>query len=51
MPSGRVVEGVRRDDMKVLVGLYGPLEMPFVVRRIWIRWRVQPEPYFLLISQ
>jgi hypothetical protein len=51
MPSGRVVEGVRRDDMKVLIGLYGPLEMPFVVQRIGTRWRVQPEPYFLLISQ
>ena len=49
MPSGRVVEGVRSDDMKVLVGLYGPVEMPFVVRRIGTRWRVQPEPYFLLI--
>src|SRR5262245_23340608 len=51
MPSGRVVEGVRRDDMKVLVGLYGPVEMPFVVQRVGTRWRVQPEPYFLLISQ
>ena len=51
MPSGRVVEGVRRDDMKVLVGLYGPVEMPFVVQRIGTRWRVQPEPYFLLISR
>jgi len=51
MPSGRVVEGVRRDDMKVLVGLYGPVEMPFVVHRIGTRWRVEPEPYFLLISR
>ena len=51
MPSGRVVEGVQRDDLKVLVGIYGPLEMPFVVQRIGTRWRVQPEPYFLLILQ
>jgi hypothetical protein len=51
MPSGRVVQGVRRDDMKVLVGLYGPVEMPFVVQRIGTRWRVQPEPYFLLIMR
>src|SRR5689334_24340275 len=51
MPSGRVVEGVRRDDMKVLVGLYGPVEMPFVIQRIGTRWRVQAEPYFLLISR
>jgi len=51
MPSGRVVEGVHRDDMKVLVGLYGPLEMPFVVQRIDGSWRVQPEPYFAILSQ
>jgi len=51
LPSGRVVEGVRRDDLKVLVGLYGPVEMPFVVQRIGTRWKVQPEPYFLLILQ
>ena len=51
MPSGRVVEGVQRDDLKVLVGIYGPLEMPFVVQRIGTRWRVQPEPYFLLIER
>lgn len=51
LPSGRVVEGVQRDDLKVLVGLYGPLEMPFVLQRIGMRWRVEPEPYFLLLSQ
>jgi hypothetical protein len=27
-----------------------PSDMPFVVQRIGTRWRVQPEPYFLLIS-
>jgi hypothetical protein len=51
MPSGRVIEGVRRDDMKVLVGLYGPVEMPFVLQRMGTRWKVQPEPYFVLISR
>jgi hypothetical protein len=49
MPSGRVVEGVQRDDIKVLVGLFGPLEMPFVVQRFGTEWKVQPEPYFSLI--
>jgi hypothetical protein len=51
MPSGRVVEGVHRDDMKVLVGLYGPVEMPFVVERLGAAWKVQPEPYFTLMSR
>jgi hypothetical protein len=49
MPSGRIVEGVQRDDMKVLVGLFGSVEVPYVVRRIGDEWRVQPEPYFVLL--
>ena len=28
--------------MKVLVGLYGPLEVQYVVRRIGSEWRVEP---------
>ena len=46
LPSGQVVEGVRGDDMKVLVGLFGSVEVSYVVRRIDGAWKVQPEPYF-----
>ena len=51
MPSGRVVEGVRRDDMKVLVGLFGTSELPFVVHKVGTEWRVEPEPYLPLINR
>ena len=36
---------------KVLVGLLGSVEIPFVVRRVGVEWRVEPQPYFLLIEQ
>ena len=49
LPSGRVVEGVQRDDMKVLVGLYGPIEVPYVVRKVGTEWRVEPEPYLVVL--
>jgi len=51
MPSGRVVEGSRRDDTRVLVGLMGSVEIPFVVRRVAGEWKVEPEPYFSLIMR
>jgi hypothetical protein len=44
-PSGRIVEGTKEADRKVFVGQFGPIEIPFVVRRS-SGWRVDPEPYF-----
>ena len=51
LPSGRIVEGVQREDMKILVGLYGPIEVPFVVRHIGSEWRVEPEPYLTVLMR
>ena len=51
MPSGRVVEGGAADARKVIVGLFGPIEIPFVVARAGNNWRVEAEPYFLLMNQ
>ena len=51
MPSGRVVEGGSRSDRKVLVGMFGPIEMVFVVHRSGNDWRIDVEPYFLLMMQ
>ena len=51
MPSGRVVEGGSTEARKVLVGLFGPTEMPFVVARNGASWRVEAEPYFILMNQ
>ena len=51
MPSGRVLEGVAASDRKLLVGQFGPVEMPFALRRVDNAWRVETEPYFLLINR
>ena len=51
MPSGRIIEGGSTADRKVLVGMFGPIEMAFVVRRSGSDWRVDVEPYFLLMMQ
>jgi hypothetical protein len=50
-PTGKIVEGVRAADRKVLVGQFGPVEMPFVLRRVGSEWRVDVEPYFDLMMQ
>lgn len=49
--DGTVVEGLRAADRKVLVGLFGPIEIPFVVRRIDSAWRVEADPFFMLMLQ
>jgi hypothetical protein len=51
MPSGRVVEGSIAVDRKVIVGQFGPVEMPFVLRRIGGAWRIEVEPCFALINR
>jgi hypothetical protein len=51
LPSGRVVEGGSTADRKVLVGVFGPIEVPYVVQRAGSAWKVAPEPYFHLLSQ
>jgi hypothetical protein len=49
--SGKIVEGTRAADQKVLVGQFGPIEIPFVVRRVGTGWRVEAEPFFALMLQ
>ena len=49
MPSGRIVEGTNKDDEQVLVGLFGPTEIPFVVHNVKGEWRVEAEPYYMLL--
>lgn len=50
MPSGTIVEGLNDPVKKVLVGLYGPHELPFVVQKVGQEWRVAVEPYFSVIE-
>ena len=47
----RVVEGSSQPDVKVLLGMFGVVEVPFVVRRIGSGWRVEPQPYFGLFNR
>ena len=51
LPSGRIVQGESTAASKVIVGLFGPIEMPFVLKRVGNAWKVEAEPYFLLINQ
>ena len=51
LPSGRIIEGKTAGDVQVLVGMYGPTEIPFVVRRAGAAWTVDPEPYFALLNR
>lgn len=51
MPSGHIVEGSSADDRKVLVGFFGSVEVPYVLRRVGFSWKVIAEPYFLLLMQ
>ena len=50
-PTGKIVEGTRAADRKVLVGQFGPVEIPFVVTRVGSGWRVAAEPYFSLMMR
>jgi hypothetical protein len=51
MPTGRIVEGSTTADRKVLVGWFGSIEMPFVLRRVANEWRVEAEPYLAYMNQ
>jgi len=51
LPMGKIVEGSAKPDVKVLVGLMGSVEIPFVVRLVGKEWKVEPQPYFALINQ
>jgi len=51
LADDRVVEGGSTPDRKLIVGLFGPVEIPFVVRRIGSEWKVQAEPYFAFMNR
>ena len=50
LPSGGIAKGTAQPDAKLLVGLLGSVEIPFLVQKIRGEWRVEPQPYFLLIE-
>jgi hypothetical protein len=51
LPAGGVAEGSSKPNVKVLLGLMGSVEIPFVVRLVGTEWKVEPQPYFALINR
>jgi hypothetical protein len=51
LPSGRLVKRGASQDETVMVGLYGPSEMVFHLRRVNGEWRIAPEPYYHIINR
>ena len=42
----RVVEGSTSSDQKLLLGLFGVVEIPYVLRRTNGEWRVEPQAFY-----
>jgi hypothetical protein len=51
MLTGEIAEGSTSPDRKLLVGMMGSVEIPFVLRLTGSEWRVEPQPYFALINR
>ncbi len=51
LPTGKIVEGSALPNVKVLLGLFASVEVPFVVRLVGSEWKVEPQPYFALINR
>lgn len=49
--SGKLVKKSASEDETVMVGLFGPFEMVFLMRRIKGEWRIVPEPYYRIINR
>jgi hypothetical protein len=47
----RIVEGSSQPDLKVLLGQFGVVEIPYVVRRIDGEWRVEPQAYYAYFNR
>lgn len=49
--SGQLVKKGATGEEAVMVGLYGPFEMVFLLRRVQGQWRIVPEPYYRIINR
>lgn len=49
--SGKLVKKSAAGDETVMVGLFGPFEMVFYLRRVKGEWRIAPEPYYRIINR
>ncbi|HET9468828.1 MAG TPA: hypothetical protein VFO48_10470, partial [Vicinamibacterales bacterium] len=49
LPSGEVVVGDAQGDSLVMIGLMGPVEVPFLLTRAGDVWKVVPQKYFEML--
>ena len=49
--SGKLVKKNASGDETVMVGLFGPFEIVFLLRRVKGEWRIVPEPYYRIINR
>lgn len=49
--SGKLVKKSASGDETVMVGLFGPFEMVFLLQRVKNEWRIAPEPYYRIINR
>lgn len=49
--SGKLAKKDAARDEVVMVGLYGPFEMVFLLRRLNGTWRIVPEPYYRILNR
>jgi hypothetical protein len=51
LPSGEVAVGGDQGESLVLIGLMGPVEIPFLLKRIGDAWKVVPQKYFEMLRE
>ena len=49
LPSGEVAVGDAQADSLVLIGLMGPVEVPFLLKRVGDAWKVVQQKYFEML--
>lgn len=49
--SGKLVKKSASGEETVMVGLFGPFEMVFLLRRVKGEWQLAPEPYYRIINR
>jgi hypothetical protein len=49
--SGKLVKKSASGEETVMVGLFGPFEIVFLLRRVKTEWRIVPEPYYRIINR
>jgi hypothetical protein len=49
--SGKLVKRSANGDETVMVGLFGPFEMVFLLRKVEREWRIVPEPYYRILNR